>query len=59
MCEEILRLEQILVYHIHQTNHDGAMKLSKSAQRKEVGMASMHSSGCSGLTLADLKRYMK
>ena len=54
MCEELWS-QRSLVYHIHQTNHDGAMKLSKSAQRKEAGMANMHSNGCSGLTLADLK----
>ena len=37
------------------SNHDGARKLSRSAQRREDGIASIQSSGCSGLVPADLK----
>lgn len=44
-------VEQLL----NSSNLDGAMKLNKSAQRREAGMASMHNIGCSGLPAADLK----
>ena len=46
----------ILINTVFKLLHlDGAMKLSKSEQRREAGMASIQSNGCSGLLGVDLR----